>query len=56
MCLPFMHQWEVRDTQKIERISNITNHVIKIWHVHTLVCKKCDWITTKKISLASSWE
>lgn len=52
MCLPFSHQWKLRDSQEITRISNLTNKVTKIWHVHTLVCKKCGWIKTKKFSLS----
>lgn len=53
MCLPFRHHWELKNSQEVSRISNITNKVTKIWHVHTLVCKKCGWITTKTITLTA---
>ena len=53
MCLPFRHQWELKDTQEITRTSNITNKVVAIWQVHTLICKKCGTVKAKKINMSN---
>jgi hypothetical protein len=56
MCIPFNHHWDLVKSEKVEQISNITNNVVKIWHVHTLICKKCGDVKTKKtLAAASCW-